>query len=151
MRRTTLALACGLVGAAALLAGPGLVSWRSGPDAVLATGFGSALADADASWSSTPPNVWLSGLGDPTAAFGKSLGVGDLVTVAGQGGLSQIIEVTALEHVDGARIGLAGVRFQLVTGRPKSGPSSGVVRFLFASETPQPLGPIDGHARDRVL
>jgi hypothetical protein len=104
----------------------------SAPDAVLARGYRSALADSDVSWSTTPANVWLSGLDLPATAFGRSLGVGDRIAIAGPGGTPQTIEVTAIEQVDGQPIGLAGVKLQVVTGRADGhGPE---VRFLFARE-----------------
>lgn len=135
----------------AVVVGSGSAGPQTTPDGVLATGFGSALADADKFWSAPPANVWLSGLGTPSTAFGKSVKVGDVITISGRSAQPQTIEITELEQVDGRAIGLKGVRFQLVTGRATSDSQGTPVRFLFAvdrlPEHPLPIS----HRLDRVL
>jgi len=146
--------------AAAVLAGLGLLVTgvaigaalvgRASPDALLASNYGTAFDDADTSWTSLPPNVWLSGLGSiGRAAPDKTISEGDTITIAGKDGHPDVIRVTALELIDGERFGVPGVRFQLVTGRSTTGATSSVVRFMFATEAPTGL-PIKAPA-DRVL
>lgn len=134
--------------AAAFLGATGLAlaAWASGlparstsPDAILASGFDRALADTDTSWQAPSPNLWLSAAG-PTSA-GRSFSVGDVITIANKGGRPLAVEVTGLQHVDGDRIGVPAVDFQLVTARSAHDPASPPMRFLFALGTsPQPVG-----------
>jgi hypothetical protein len=151
MRLFAISAACTAAGLVALAAASGAQSPRNAaPDAVLASGFSSALADADTAWSSTPPNVWLSSIGTPGAVFGSSLAVGDVVTLRGEDGRPQSVEVTALEQVDGTPLGLPGMSFRLVTGRDTTD-AAGVVRFLFAIERPRTPDAIPAPARARTL
>jgi hypothetical protein len=132
--------------ASVIAAGP--VAQHATPDAVLANGYGSALAEAETSWTSIPHNIWLSALSGGSAAPEKPLAAGDTITIAAKDGRPQVIEVTGLELIDGDLIGAPGLRFQLVTGRAV-GRSGAPVRFLFATET-QPPAPLPT-AADRVL
>lgn len=145
-RRATVATAIAAIGL--LFAGLELsnVDGRTASDALLARNFGSALADSDTSWSSLPPNIWLSGLGHPGAA--RALSPGDTITIAGKDGSPEVIEVTELSPVDGERIGVPGVQFQLVTGHSRTAAPGQVLRFMFATETPPAARALSG---DRVL
>ena len=110
---------------------------------MLARTYNTTLADSDTSWSATPPNVWLSGLGVGHQRPGRELQIGDVITITGKAGQPEAIKVTALEHVSGDRVGLPGVRFQLVTGQARAAEAGAAhqVRFLFspASVDAQPL------------
>ena len=126
--------------AAAVLALAGLlaavpIARRVAPDAVLAGHYGAALADADVSWTSVPRNIWLSGLGGGSGGD-RALAAGDTITIAAKDGRPQVIEVTGLELIDGDRIGVPGVRFQMVTGRAAGSEPAALVRFLFATDAP---------------
>lgn len=139
----------GLAGlCAAALAGAWLARGVA-PDAVLAQGFGQALADADVAWSTRQSNVWLSGLEGASLTLGKTLSLGDVITISGKDGRPDSLEVTALEQVDGDRLGLHGLQFQLVTGHPRGAPAGHLVRFLFAVDA-FPPGSVPLTA-DRVL
>ncbi len=155
---SAVAVLVGLAGlGAAALAGT-WIARGAAPDAVLAYGFGQALASADVSWSSRAPNVWLSSLDGAGPTLGKALSLGDAITIAGKGGRPERIEVTGLEQIDGDRLGLPGVQFQLVSGQLVPGqiedqsigaPGSQHVRFLFAVDAPMPASaPL---AVDRIL
>jgi hypothetical protein len=138
-RSTAAAIALGLVCAGA--AGGLSLGQGPAPDAVLAGAFEDALASTETTWSATAPNVWLSSLGMPAQSFGKTIAIGDMITIKGRTGAPEVIEVTGLEQVEGSGIGLAGVRFQLVTGRPAQQPEAGLVRFLFAGDAPETSRP----------
>ncbi|MGE0765462.1 MAG: hypothetical protein AB7L90_03270 [Hyphomicrobiaceae bacterium] len=125
----------GITGAFAGGIGLGTVSRHAAPDAVLAGNYGSALADADTSWTSLPRNIWLSGLGGADAQTDRLLVAGDTITIDGKDGSPEVIEVTAREVIGGEHLGVPGVRFQLVTGH-STGPDRRTVRFMFATETP---------------
>ncbi|MDX2154936.1 MAG: hypothetical protein SFW09_00370 [Hyphomicrobiaceae bacterium] len=153
-RSTAVALGLGLVGlTAAVFAGlsAGSTARSAAPDAILASGFAHELADSDVAWAMPPANVWLSGLGSSAAAFGKLLVVGDRITIDGKDGRPQHVEVTSLEHVDGGRLGLPGLRFQLVTGRLADTTSPGTVRFLFAVNSTFDPAPAAPRPTDRLL
>lgn len=128
-----------VLGLASLLVA-GAIWHRAAPDAVLASNYGSALAETETSWTSLPPNIWLSRLGGDSLAE-RSLATGDTITVSTRDGRPQVIEVTGLELIDGDLLGMPGVRFQLVTGTASGKPGE-PVRFLFAtgarSRTPLP-------------
>ena len=149
-RSNVAALACGIAGIVTAAWGLSAVAYHAAPDVVLASSFDKALVASDTTWTTTPANVWLSGLGSPGASVGKVITVGDVITINGKGGRPQSIEVTALERIDGARIGLAGVQFQLVTGRSGASPAGRVVRFLFATDTADDRAPV-AVMPDRVL
>ena len=103
------------------------------PERILAHGYGQALGDIDTSWGSRHAgNLWLSNA--PAREVRPALSVGDRITIAARAGGQQAIEVTALEEIDGEALGLAGTRFQIVTGRPSGGGET--VRFLFAVDAP---------------
>ena len=130
----------GLAGLCAAAVGGTWIAPSAAPDAVLAQGFGHVLADADLSWSKPAPNVWLSHFDGAGPTSGKALSLGDTITIAGKGGHPERIEVTGLEQVEGDRLGLPGVQFQLVTGHFEShsaGSATGQqVRFLFTVDVP---------------
>ena len=130
MLRWTFAAVLGLAG----LIAAGSVADRAAPDAVLANNYGAALAEAETSWTSLPPNIWLSRLGG--SGPDTALATGDTITISTKDGRPQVIEVTARELIDGDLIGAPGIRFQLVTGRP-AGPTGAQVRFLFATDQHQ--------------
>lgn len=132
MRRWMPAAALGLMGAIAA----GALAQRASPDAMLASSYGTALAEAETSWTSLPPNIWLSRLGGGSSGAEKALAPGDTITIAMKDGRPQVIEVTGLELIDGDVLGVPGVRFQLVTGRAAAA-SREHVRFLFATEAQQ--------------
>lgn len=147
MRRSTASLAT-LFGCAGLcvsaLAGVWFVR-QAAPDAILAHDFRGALAGTNLSWSARSPNVWLSSLDGAPRPLGKSLTLGDTITIAGRGGRPDAVEVTSLEQVDGGRFGLPGVQFQLVTAHPlgrldgtaTAHAAGAPVRFLFSVEQPE--------------
>ena len=141
-RRATVAAVLSLTGLLAAVP----IAERATPDAVLAGNYGVALADADVSWTSLPRNIWLSGLGGGNGGD-RPLAQGDTITIAAKDGRPQVIEVTGLELIDGDRIGVPGVRFQMVTGRAVTGEQSSPVRFLFATDAP----PSAAAPADRVL
>lgn len=116
------------LGLATLIAA--VVIWhRATPDAMLASNYGKALAEAETSWTSLPPNLWLSRLGSANSDADQALTPGDTITISANDGRPQVIKVTGLELIDGELLGMAGVRFQLVTGLADGAP----VRFLFAT------------------
>jgi len=125
----------GIAGAFLSGIGVGTVSKHAAPDAILAVNYGKALADADTSWTSLPRNIWLSGLGGADANTDRLLVAGDTITIDGKDGRPEVIRVTSREVIDGAHIGVAGVRFQLVTGH-STGSDQRTVRFMFATEAP---------------
>ncbi|MGD9806599.1 MAG: hypothetical protein AB7E81_23295 [Hyphomicrobiaceae bacterium] len=124
------------------------ISRHAAPDSVLAVNYGAALADADTSWTSLPRNIWLSGLGGADAHTDRLLVKGDTITISGKDGQPEVIEVSSREVIDGERLGVPGVRFQLVTGR-STGQDRRTVRFMFATETPSALP--DKSPANRVL
>lgn len=150
----TRAAAIASLGLAGLLAGGmgiGVLSRYATPEAVLSVNYGKALADADTSWTSLPPNIWLSGLGGADAPVGRVLTVGDTITIDGKDGRPEVVEVTARDVIDGDRIGIPGVRFQLVTARAAH-QRDRTVRFMFATEAPSPVPALpDKTASNRVL
>lgn len=127
------------------------------PEGVLARSYGQVLGDIDTSWGSRHKgNVWLSGTRAPAGVQASPIGtagqlaIGDRITVAARAGGQQAIEVVALEEIDGAALGLAGTRFQIVTGRSaEADAESTVVRFLFAVEQPVLKPAVSGG--DRIL
>ncbi len=144
-RHRTIRNACGVALTVTVLAVCGGALWRSDPDLVLARGYGRALADIDANWGiDQKSKLWLSNA--PAAAQPPAvarpiehvLSVGDRITIATQAGGKQSIEVTALEDIDGDSLGVEGVRFQVVTGRPLGDQTAHVVRFLFAIDEQHP-------------
>ena len=130
MQRWTPAAVLGL----ACLIAAGLIWHRATPDAVLASNYGGALAEAETSWTSLPPNIWLSRLGGGNASAERALAPGDTITISASDGRPQVIEVTGLELIDGELLGVPGARFQLVTGLTAEAPGE-PVRFLFATGT----------------
>ena len=141
MLRWNFAALLGLVGVIAI----GTLAERAVPDAVLASNYGAALAEAETSWTTLPPNIWLSRLG--SGGPDTALATGDTITIAAKDGRPQVIEVTGREMIDGDLIGAPGLRFQLVTGRA-AGTSGAPVRFLFATHQQQAPLPV---AADRML
>lgn len=130
-RRATVAAVLGLTGLLAAMP----FAEKVAPDSVLAGNYGAALADADVSWTSLPRNIWLSGLGGGSGGD-RALAQGDTITISAKDGRPQVIEVTGLELIDGDRIGVPGVRFQMVTGRAAGSEQAPPVRFLFATDAP---------------
>ena len=113
---------------------------------VLARSYGSALADAETSWS--PRNaghLWLSRLGEQPALLRRAVAVGDKITV---GGLQHpdVFEVVALEQIDGTRLGHPSLQIQVVTARPEGMPHENeireTVRFLFAVDNAPAVAPL---------
>lgn len=146
---TTLMFAVMAVAGSAILTG-GLLATASGPDAALRSSYVTALDDTETSWTTPPENVWLSSLTGPVSAP-KGLAPGDVITVASKDNAGERIVVTELELIDGERLGLPGVRFQLVTGRASDDESGRTVRFLFANEAAPATGAAALHPRDRSL
>ena len=149
----SVAVCLGLAGLCASAIGGTWLARSAAPDSVLAHDFGQALADASLSWSTSSHNVWLSSNDGAGPVLSKALAVGDTITISGKGGRPDPIEVTALEHVDGDRFGMPGLRFQLVTGQtvahPPGSSAQPTVRFLFALDNPEAV-PAPRSA-DRVL
>lgn len=142
MLRWRFAAALGLAG----MIGAGAAAHRVAPDAILASNYKLALAEAETSWTSLSPNIWLSRLG--SSGPERTLAAGDTITIAAKDGRPQVIEITGLEPIDGDLVGVPGVRFQFVSGRA-IGTAGPPVRFLFATETP-PQTPLPARS-DRVL
>ena len=133
-------LATAAAGVTILLAG-------ARPEAILARDYGAALATTDTTWDTgRPQNLWLS-RHEQVPALRRALSVGDRVTIAGTGS-SDSIDVTGLEVVDGAPLGLPGTKLQIVTGHSANGPAGETVRFLFAVE-PTPANTVG--KSDKVL
>jgi hypothetical protein len=108
------------------------------PDRMLAESYGRSLEDIDANWSTSATasgNVHLSGLGERPQLTRKPITVGDKITIA-SGVASDAFEVVELDTIDGASIGLTGLRLQVVTARLESAPATETVRMIFAVETP---------------
>lgn len=126
--------------------------WWSGtlaaPESMLAQGFRTAIADAEApSAAITLTPAALSDGGekpvaaiwpDPSAkqglGFYRPLKVGDRITIASREGKADKLSVVELQQIDGAGIGAPGVQFQLVTSRQEGAPNAPLVRFLIAVE-----------------
>lgn len=107
-------------------------------DRLLAESYGRSLEDADTSWSTTAAvagHLHLSRMGERAQFVRKPVAVGDRITIA-SGAASDAFEVVELDTVDGASIGLTGMRLQVVTARPDNGLESETVRMIFAVETP---------------
>ena len=142
---TPVAALLGLAGLCVAALGGAWIARGLAPDAVLAHGFGLALAGADVSWSRPAPNVWFSNFDGAGPTSGKALSLGDTITIAGKSGHPERIEVTGLEQVHGDRLGLPGLQFQLVTGQfeaPAGGSTTGQhVRFLYAVDAPAAIAP----------
>jgi hypothetical protein len=123
---------------------------RGGPDAMLERSYGRVLADMDNSWSSEHArNIWLSSATGASARpvispLPGALGIGDRIAVRTRHGAQMAIEVTELEEIDGRGVGLAGTRFQIVTGRLPEGGET--VRFIFSVDQPltAPVAPQPG-------
>ena len=110
-------------------------------DAVLADGYGRALADADTHWSSTrSENLWLSRLGDQPVVLRKAIMIGDRITVGGNAH-ADTFEVVGLEQIDGEGLGQPSLRIQVVTARIDGSATTETVRFLFAVEAPTTVAP----------
>lgn len=77
----------------------------------------------------------MSRLADTPAPSRKALAIGDRINISGTSG-SDSYEVMALDTIDGATIGLAGIRLQVVTGRIDGAAESETVRFIFAVDGP---------------
>ena len=133
-----LALAAGLLPAAML--GIHLAA----PDRLLQHAYTRSLGSTDLTWSEpSDPRLILSRTTVSTPHIQRAFAVGDRMTIDGRGGTLQSIEVVAIEQVDGAGLGLDGVNFQMVTGRPDHAGAGETVRFLFAVDAPadQPRQP----------
>jgi hypothetical protein len=121
-----------------------------GADSILERSYSRALGGVNATWTSDHArNIWLSSAPAPTAKppsvpLPGALGIGDRISVKSAQGSHVVIEVTALEEVEGAGMGLAGTRFQIVSGRLPEGGDT--VRFIFSVEQPAtaPLAPQPG-------
>ncbi|MFV0297096.1 MAG: hypothetical protein ACK5JT_13360 [Hyphomicrobiaceae bacterium] len=132
----------------------GTYSSRStGPDAVLAESFQQALAHSDKVWTQPTGNLWLSSLTTPIDGkkADSALSVGDLITVAGKDGQARAVQVTSLEQIDGAPLGLPSVHFQLVTARPVHAHSGAPMRFLFAVDKALPAAALANPLKGREL
>lgn len=111
-----------------------------GADAILERSYNRALGGVNATWTSEHAgNIWLSSA--PASASKTQvqplpgvLAIGDRISVKTAQGRQVAINVTALEEVDGAGLGLAGTRFQIVSGRLPEGGDT--VRFIFSVEQP---------------
>jgi len=150
LRQRAAAAYLGLAGIIAVGIAAGVAYQRAAPDAVLTTAYGTAFADSDTSWQSLPRNIWLSGLGGgPITGANRMVSPGDTITISGGDGRPQVIKVTARELIDGDKVGVPGVQFQLVTGRTDNVLSGALVRVMLAVEAPVglPLPP----STDRVL
>jgi len=150
------AAAAATFGLAGVLAGGfaiGTLPKTVSPDAILAANYGNALAHArtDTSWTSLPQNIWLSRLGGADANTDRLLTSGDTITIDGKDGRPEVIEVSSREVIDGERMGMPGMRFQLVTGQ-STRQANRTVRFMFATEVPAPLPTApDKSTANRVL
>jgi hypothetical protein len=134
----------GLAGMAVLAAVAGVFGLAtSAPEAVLSRSYENALSDVDAVWERrTSGHLWLSHAPASVQSSSiaplqfnpleRALAVGDRISIAAVSGAEEAIEVVAIEHVGGEGLGLAGVQFQIVTGRVARGSGPETVRFLFA-------------------
>lgn len=121
-----------------LACGGAWLSRVGNPDRILAESYGRNLEDFDTSWSTSAVasgHVHLSGLGERPQLTRKPIAVGDKITIA-SGVASDAFEVVELDTIDGASIGLTGLRLQVVTARLENAPASETVRMIFAVETP---------------
>lgn len=124
------------IGVMALAAVAAVGCWLSmsgeGADRILARSYSSAL-EGDTRWERhEQPSLVLSRFaGQEThAPAAKALAIGDRVTI-GSVTASEVYEVVKLETIDGAAIGLAGVRLQVVTGRAEGASAEDDVKFIF--------------------
>lgn len=110
---------------------------------------GGASPTAGATLSVTgSPGVDAPGMGTPGMGTTTALAIGDRISIAARTGGQDEIEVVELEEVDGAGLGLAGTRFQIVTGRHLGAAAETTVRFLFAVDQPRAASaPPKGHGR----
>lgn len=133
----------GLVGALTLA----VVVAGGTPRDLLTRSYAHALDDVPTTWERRlTGNLWLShappanvdqGGGAPAIQpLRQALSVGDQIKISSRAGAEETIEVTALEAFDGEALGLSGLQLQVVTGKPVSGTSSDVIRFLFAVDVP---------------
>ena len=116
--------------------------FAGGPDLLLSRGYGRALADVETAWDRRlTGNLWLSDAPADSDSLQNqplrhALSVGDRIKISNRSGTEETIEVVTLEQVDGLGLGLAGMSFQVVTGRGVGQDASETVRFLFAVDTP---------------
>lgn len=132
-RRTLLGLlAAGLLPALAF----GLAQLN--PQSLLDSAYRPALAQAPVIWTSPADKAALLRPASlPAAALRQPLVVGDRVMIQSRSGGTDAIEVVSIEVIDGASLGVEGVRFQVVTGHAAGAPTGETVRFLFAVDAPQ--------------
>jgi hypothetical protein len=127
-------------------------------DALLAHGFGRALAASHAGLSFAPaaadPAASAATAGDEgfwltradvqsPAPFAKPLAVGDRITIAGSGGQERRLEVVAMRAVGGSGLGARG-RLLLVSCRVAGegqGGGATMVRFLIEAAVEKPVPP----------
>lgn len=105
-------------------------------DRTLSASYRAALDEASTRWErSDPAAVVLSQFAEAERGVPamKSLAVGDRISVAASGH-ADAYEVTAIETIDGAALGMTGVRLQVVTSRIEGGASGDSVKFIFAVE-----------------
>jgi hypothetical protein len=125
--------------ALALLPIAALAIGAASPERLLDQAYG-PMSQLETRWTpETPPDLRPASLtGQPVR---KAFAVGDRLTIDTRSGAPETIEITAIEQVDGASLGLDGVAFQMVTGRSEREPQGASLRFLFAVEAPEPEKP----------
>lgn len=133
--RSTLALA--LLALPLTIAGAQLLS----PAALLERAYAPALTRSEALW---PDDVDHKSALKPASlpaisGLRKPFKVGDRMLIDSREGSSDALQVVAIEHLDGAGLGLDGVTLQMVTARPEGDPAASSVRFLFAVDAPRPV------------
>lgn len=108
------------------------------PETVLEQAYGPALTRSERLWpqgSDQQPMLRPASLPAVTG-LRKPFAIGDRMVIDSRTGMSEAIEVIAIEQLDGASLGLDGVTLQVVTARPEAAPTAKTVRFLFAIDTP---------------
>ncbi len=106
------------------------------PDRVLEQAYTAPMSRAETQWNSQAPVLEISPASLVPAAGRKPFTVGDRLTIDARGGAAEVIEITAVEQVEGATLGLDGVAFQMVTARSDRDPDGPTLRFLFAVDAP---------------
>ncbi len=105
-------------------------------DRILAGTYGAALDEALTRWERPDPaSVILSQFAETERGLPamKSLMIGDRISIAAPGHVDAY-EVVAIETMDGAVLGMAGVRLQVVTSRLEGVTGAENVKFIFAVE-----------------
>jgi hypothetical protein len=107
------------------------------PERLLEQAYSAPIHRVEALWSPQAPALDVKPVVLAPKLARKPFAIGDRLTIDARGGATETIEITGIEQVDGAALGLDGVAFQMVTGRSENDPEGTTLRFLFAVDSPE--------------